>query len=112
MSEFTIGEFLKSLRHRDRLTLRQVEKLSEGRVSNAYLSQIETGKIKKPSPKILFALATVFKIPYDRLMDLAGHPSARGSNENIPIITNVFSTVSEAEARELTNFLGYLRSKK
>lgn len=38
---------LKSLRKSNKLTLRQVEDLTG--ISNAYLSQLENGKIKKPS---------------------------------------------------------------
>jgi len=42
------------------MSLRQVEEATEKEVSNAYLSQLETGKIVKPSPNILHALARVY----------------------------------------------------
>jgi transcriptional regulator with XRE-family HTH domain len=42
------------------MTQRQVEEATEKQVSNAYLSQPETGKIQQPSPNILHALAELY----------------------------------------------------
>ena len=43
-----LGQFLWDIRNARGLKLRQVEEACD--VSNAYLSQLETGKIKQPSP--------------------------------------------------------------
>ena len=43
------GEFLKSARKAKRLTLREVEQKTG--ISNAYLSQLESGKVKQPSAR-------------------------------------------------------------
>ncbi len=45
----TLGEYLGSIRTDRKLTLRAVEEATNKEVSNAYLSQIENGKIQKPS---------------------------------------------------------------
>ena len=65
------------------MTLRDVEEASEREVSNAYLSQIETGRITSPSPAILQELTKVYqarlpknalvKCSYERMMEMAGH---------------------------------------
>jgi DNA-binding transcriptional regulator YiaG len=48
----TIGPYLKSLREAKGLSLREVE--AKTGVSNAFLSQIESGKVKRPSPVMLY----------------------------------------------------------
>ncbi len=70
MKEF--GLFIKAAREHKAITVRQAEELSG--ISNAYLSQIETGKIQKPSPEILHKLSLLYLIPYDMLMEKAGYP--------------------------------------
>ena len=52
-SKRTLGEYLASIRIDRKMSLREVEEATGKQVSNAYLSQIETNKIKKPSPNIL-----------------------------------------------------------
>lgn len=47
----TLGQYLASIRADRKLTLRDVEDQTKREVSNAYLSQIETGKIQQPSPQ-------------------------------------------------------------
>jgi hypothetical protein len=51
---------LCALRKESGLTLRGVADLSNGKISNAYLSQLETGKIKNPSAKVLRYVAAVY----------------------------------------------------
>ena len=72
----TLGKYLASIRTARKLTLRQVEEATNKEVSNAYLSQIETEKIKKPSPNILHALAELYAIDYENLMQMAGYITA------------------------------------
>ncbi|MHC4710377.1 MAG: helix-turn-helix domain-containing protein [Planctomycetota bacterium] len=55
------------------LSLRQVEEATGNAVSNAYLSQLEKGKIQKPSPNVLHSLAAVYAVPYEALMEKAGY---------------------------------------
>lgn len=69
MSE--IGDYLKSLRLRRGLSLREVEKLAD--VSNAYLSMIESGKRPAPHPKVLKKLAVAYGEKLSKLMKIAGY---------------------------------------
>lgn len=68
-----LGNYLKAARNKLDLTLRGVEEATEREISNAYLSQLENGKIKKPSPHILYTLATIYGVSYENLMERAGY---------------------------------------
>lgn len=64
-----ILEFSKSLKkHRlsKRMTLREVEKQSG--LSNAYLSQLENGKIKKPSFEVIVRLYRIYILRNHRVL--------------------------------------------
>lgn len=69
MSE--IGAHLKELRMSKRLTVR--EAAQRAGISNAYLSQIETGQRGTPHAKHLRSLATVYEVPVRDLFQLAGY---------------------------------------
>ena len=58
-----LGALLADLRTAKGLSLREVEEASGKAVSNAYLSQLEHGKIRKPSPNVLHSLAEVYTVP-------------------------------------------------
>ena len=68
----TLGTYLKSLRDAKGLSLRDVEELSG--ISNAFVSQLESGKVKHPSPIKLYKLAEIYGAPYEALMERAGYP--------------------------------------
>ena len=55
MDDPSFGEYLKSLREKQRMSLREAEK--ESGVSNAYIAQIERGDRPAPSPDILRKLS-------------------------------------------------------
>jgi HTH-type transcriptional regulator, competence development regulator len=65
------GEYVRELRKRSRLTLKQAEKL--GVASNAYLSQLERGRRKRPHPDILKRMSDAYKVPLKELMIAAGY---------------------------------------
>jgi transcriptional regulator with XRE-family HTH domain len=67
-----LGPYLKGLREDACLTLRDVE--SRSGVSNGYLSLLEHGKVKEPSPKALWSLAECYRVDYLDLMRRAGYP--------------------------------------
>jgi hypothetical protein len=51
-SQVELGGLLAHLRVAKGLSLRQVEEATDKAVSNAYLSQLEKGRIQKPSPHV------------------------------------------------------------
>jgi HTH-type transcriptional regulator, competence development regulator len=71
MEESSFGQFLKSLRERQRMSLRDVEK--ECGVSNAYIVQIEKGDRPPPRPDILKKLAHAYKVTVRELLMRAGY---------------------------------------
>lgn len=68
-----LGQYLKTARTAQGLSLRDVEEATGKEISNAYLSQLETGKVKKPSPHVLYALSHVLAVSYQLLMELTGY---------------------------------------
>lgn len=70
MSE--LGTYLKQLRLSRCFTLRDVERITEGKVSNAYLSQVETGKVKHPTAVMLHRLAAAYGSDFGEMMQAAG----------------------------------------
>lgn len=68
-----LGQLLADARRRRKLTLRAVQE-SVG-VSNAYLSQLETGKVSSPSPIVLHKLSELYELSYTTVMQEAGYPS-------------------------------------
>lgn len=65
---------LKALRSRLGLTLRDVEEITEGRVSNPYLCQLENGKITSPSVAVCCDLAAAYCTSLDAIVSaLPGH---------------------------------------
>lgn len=121
-----LGQYLWAARKAAGMTLREVEETSEKRVSNAYLSQLETGRIKNPSPAILRDVAEVYesRLPknaseicsYDRMMELAGHtrPSPKSSHKKTK--TNktsafVAENLTQEEEDELLKYLAFIRMR-
>ena len=127
------GVYLRDLRRARRLTLREVEERSS--VSNSYLSQVENGHIRQPSPHVLQKLAEAYGVAYEHLMMRAGYirpdalppappaevreeaggydpaphaptPSRAGWAFSIP------EDLSADEEIELQNFLDYLRFRR
>lgn len=112
----TLGQYLASIRNDRKMSLRQVEEASGKEVSNAYLSQLENGKILQPSPTILNKLAEIYKIDYVTLMDLAGYlPTVTTRNDGQRhgrIATFAEHNLSSDEEAQLMDYLQFIRSKK
>jgi transcriptional regulator with XRE-family HTH domain len=116
LGESTLGTYLANIRATKRMTLRDVEEVSGKEVSNAYLSQLEKGHIKKPSPNILHSLATVYGIPYEVLMEKAGYITAAAERvdgeKHGRVATFAGENLSSEEEDELLNYLAFLRSRR
>jgi len=67
-----IGQQLRELRLALGWSLREVERRTGGRVHNAYLSQIETGRTKDPSVDLVATLAQLYGADLWQLMHRAG----------------------------------------
>jgi transcriptional regulator with XRE-family HTH domain len=107
-----IGIYLKSLRDTRSLSLRDVEKKTG--VSNAVLSQIESGQVKRPSPATLYKLSELFDVQYEELMGRAGYPMPSrqvGEAQSAHAVFNRLGTITEDEEQELLDYLTFLRSR-
>ncbi len=60
----------KSLREQAGKTLREVEALTG--ISNAYISQLENGKISDPSVKTIFLLSKLYGVTVEHIMLQSG----------------------------------------
>ena len=104
----TVGKVLKEARESRRLSLREVE-IQSG-ISNAYLSQLENDKIKKPSANTLYKLSSLFKLDFDDLMVTAGIVEKK---EQLTGTIDDFSFLAQnataEEKQKLVDYLKYLR---
>jgi transcriptional regulator with XRE-family HTH domain len=110
-----LGSLLADLRVAKGLSLRQVEEATDKAVSNAYLSQLEKGKIRRPSPNVLHGLAEVYAVPYEALMEKAGYllPSAgKEGARRKRLAAFAIDDLTAEEEEELLKYLAFLRSRK
>lgn len=120
-----LGQYLWTLRKAANMTLRDVEEASDRKVSNAYLSQLETGRTASPSPAILHEISTVYesRLPknasiacsYERMMEFAGHirPSTHAKTKitsRLPRFTAEQLTPEEED--ELLKYLAFIRMRR
>lgn len=63
-------KILRELRERAELTLREVEDATQ--ISNAYLSQLENGKIKSPSANVVYKLGKLYGVDSTTLLIKCG----------------------------------------
>jgi len=108
-----LGALLADLRSAKRLSLREVEEATGKAVSNAYLSQLENGKIRKASPNVLHSLAEVYGVPYEALMEKAGYllPSENGPAHRKRLAAFAIDDLTAEEDEELLKYLAFLRSR-
>ena len=71
MEEFNFGQYMRELRKKARMSVRDVQ--TESGVSNAYIVQIEKGDRRPPKPEILKKLAPVYKVTIRELFMKAGY---------------------------------------
>ena len=114
--KLSLGQYLASIRQDRRMTLRQVEEATNKEVSNAYLSQIENGKIKQPSPNVLHSLSEIYAIDYGQLMEMAGHvtPSKNRTEDQRHgrVATFADHNLTPGEEAELVEYLQFIRRRK
>jgi transcriptional regulator with XRE-family HTH domain len=108
----TLGTLLRGGRERKSLSLRGVERATG--VSNAYLSQLESGKIRQPSPVVLHKLAELYELPYSTIMERAGYPAVTdgGSEVEPSVIDSRLGPITTDEEVALREYLEFLRSRR
>jgi len=107
-----LGGLVADLRTAKGLSLREVEEATGKAVSNAYLSQLENGRIRKPSPHVLHGLANVYAVPYETLMEKAGYlpPSVgKPAGRRRRLAAFAIDDLTADEEAELLRYLAFLR---
>lgn len=91
-----IGEKFKTVRIAQGKTLRDVEKLTG--ISNSYLSQLEGGKITKPSYKVV--------------KQLCEHYGIKTDVGDMDELTMLISTMTDVEVTNLTLFAKFILNSR
>ncbi len=110
-----LAEELRRLRGIRAVSLRQVEDATK--ISNAYLSQLETGKAERPSPHVLHTLAAYYEIPYEYLMEAAGYlepPAKQRSPKRLSRLqaAAMSARLEPEEEEQAVQFIEFLRAQR
>ena len=109
-----LGDQLRALRELKNKSLRKAA-LETG-LSNAYLSQLERGVAKNPSPRLLGKLAEYYEAPHASLMGAAGYvkpPNPRDAST--PSGVEMFlrsARLTTDEEDQVIQFVRFLKSKR
>jgi len=113
----SLGKKLKEAREHLPMTLRQVEEATG--ISNAYLSQLENGKIQKPSANILYRLSSLYRINLNLLLAAAGIITTSDDNEELSKENKIANDIafyaenlSSDEKNQVLEYIQFLRHKK
>jgi|ERR1041385_9148260 transcriptional regulator with XRE-family HTH domain len=105
-----LAKVLKASRLAASLSLREVEK--ETGISNAYLSQLENGRTRNPSPHVLSKLANVYRVAYSELMEAAGYPAAHELGSLGIRVAMLAGGLDLREQREVASFIEALIARR
>jgi HTH-type transcriptional regulator, competence development regulator len=83
-------------------------------ISAAYLSKLENGAVKKPSPHVLLQLSEALTVPYSDLMRLSGYrvPGQHDQNGADTIGAALFADITVDEREELLEYLAWYRARQ
>jgi len=108
----TLAQYLAELRQGKGLTFRDLEQKTG--ISNGYLNLLEHGRVKRPSPEVLFKLANFYGIAFSSLMAVAGYPTEEadraGVKRNNEVATALLGDLTKDELTQVRNFIGYLKA--
>lgn len=112
----TLGQTLKEARELIPFTLRQVEDAAG--ISNAYLSQLENDKIKKPSANVLYKLASLYKIELNTLLSASGiiekslqAEPEKTNNEWLNRLAFYSGDFTEEQQNEVLDYIKFMKYK-
>ena len=108
----TLGETLKEARELAGFTLKQVEEATG--ISNAYMSQVENSKIKKPSANVLHKLSKVYNVNIENLLFAAGaiKESTAPKSNLLNSVALSAEKLTPEEEQAVMDYIRFLRFKK
>jgi len=114
MSREAFAAYMKSLREAVGLRLRDIERMTDGAINNSYLSQIEHGKIRRPSLDFLHELAQIYRTSYVDLLARAGYPVPEGMGEQDAdgFPSHLFAALHDEDKQALVEYAAFLRQRR
>jgi transcriptional regulator with XRE-family HTH domain len=109
MSERTLAGILREARHDRAMSLRDVERATG--ISNAHLSQLETGTIERPDVALLWDLATLYDLEFDELAVLAGHIKGPG-RRRISVALRALDGLTDEEHDQALRYIAELTRRR
>jgi HTH-type transcriptional regulator, competence development regulator len=116
------GRYLKEARTKLGYSLRKVEGLTDGRVRNAFLSQIENGQVSLPNVELLGDLAALYGLDFWDTLTRAGyrlpknlpvmHAYRRETNEWYPVRVDQLKDLTSEELSELLKYADFIRMRR
>jgi transcriptional regulator with XRE-family HTH domain len=107
-----LGETIR--KRREGRTLSTIQAAERAEISTAYLSKLERGAVKQPSPHILHRLSEVLEIPYEELMILAGYllPASSASRASEHTAALFGDELTDDEREMLLDYLRWYRQRQ
>jgi len=105
-----LKDLLADARRARGASLRDVERATG--ISNAYVSQLETGAVTEPSPKKLLALAEFYGVSYNALMGACGYLAKEGAQDVDSSASFMGEVLSVDESSAMAAFLHELRRRR
>jgi transcriptional regulator with XRE-family HTH domain len=108
----SFGAVLRQAREVRRLSA--VETARAAGISGAYLSKLENGAVKRPSPHVLLQLSEALTLPYADLMRLSGYrvPGEATGPATVAVGAALFADITDDEREELLEYLAWYRTRR
>ena len=112
MMAASIGATLRQAREVRELSA--VDAARAAGISPAYLSKLENGAVKRPSPHVLHQLSEALAVPYAELMRLSGYrvPGESNGSGGGTIGAALFADLTDDERDELLEYLAWYRARR
>jgi HTH-type transcriptional regulator, competence development regulator len=108
----TLAATLRRARRTSGLSLRDVERQTG--IHNAHLSQLETGRIARPEPALLWTLAALYELDFEQLLAAAGlvGESAPARRRRVTVALRALGELTAEEQEEILRYMAEVRSRR
>ena len=107
-----LGRLIRETREAKGMSLRSLER--KVGVSNAHLSQLETGRIEKPSMALLYLISEALDLDPKQLLQVSGHVEKRdiGGSNLLGVAFRGSDELTAEEADEVLRFIEMLKKRQ
>ncbi len=103
----TLGEYIREAREKHNISARRLS--AELHMHQSYISRVEAGVFRQPSPEKLQRIAEYLELDYDDLCALAGY-QAPGLPDFLPYLRAKYD-MNDNDARRLSEYFELLRAQ-